>query len=177
MCIKGKMSCEISETLWPLDEMKDYDWGEREREMEREKMRGSKPNYQAVLNFENCCNLNSLYKNEVHFIQGTGQKKAWRWYAWGGNREVEDKILLWIVIWVTKAKSEKWWNNFLCIDWLMLTFTAPVGSFWPVSWNIPVSCILWEDMLVHIWGLRWGGRNVNIFEFFVWWKNCLMMPW
>ena len=27
MCIKGEMSCGMSETLWPLDEMKGYDWG------------------------------------------------------------------------------------------------------------------------------------------------------
>ena len=44
MCIEGEMSCGISETLCPLDEMKGYDW-ERERENEREKRRGFKPNY------------------------------------------------------------------------------------------------------------------------------------
>ena len=99
--------------------MKDYDWGKGERKGEREKegFQAELPGRFKFWKLLQFCGLNSLYKKEVHFIQGTGQKKAWRGYAWGGNREVEDKILLWIVIWFTKAKSEKWWNSFLCIDW------------------------------------------------------------
>ena len=27
VCIKGEMSCGISEILWSLDDMNDYDWG------------------------------------------------------------------------------------------------------------------------------------------------------
>ena len=40
MCFKGGMGCGISDILWPLDKMNDYD-GESEGEKEGEKRRRS----------------------------------------------------------------------------------------------------------------------------------------
>ena len=36
VCMEGEMSCEISETLWTLDEMQGYNWGNGGRKGERE---------------------------------------------------------------------------------------------------------------------------------------------